>query len=93
MSARDAQVKTVTLDPDLAAFVDAKIKAGAYDKPDDVVAAGLRALRDREAGLEDWLRGPVAATYDGVREGWIATAPPGETFRAVRASRPKAKGR
>ena len=50
---------TVTLPPDVAALVEHKVRSGAYASASDVVREGLRALQERDAGLEHWLREEV----------------------------------
>lgn len=51
--------RTIKLTGDLEAFVDAQVESGAYATPEDVVRAGLEALRD--AGRQE----PEAWTADG----------------------------
>ncbi|MEX2138400.1 MAG: type II toxin-antitoxin system ParD family antitoxin [Pirellulales bacterium] len=41
-----------TVPPEFAPFVEYQISSGRYQSPDDVIAAGLRLLQDREARLE-----------------------------------------
>ena len=51
---------TVTLPPDLAAKVDARIASGAADDAVDVVRAGIEALEAADAAKLDALRAKVA---------------------------------
>jgi antitoxin ParD1/3/4 len=50
-----------------AAFIDAKVAAGDYASASEVVRAGLRALQERDAAVEKWLREDVARTYDAMK--------------------------
>jgi putative addiction module CopG family antidote len=41
-----------TIPPELTPFVEHQVASGRYHSPDEVIAAGLRLLQDREAQLE-----------------------------------------
>lgn len=56
--------RTFSLPPEQAAFIDAQVKSGSFASASEVVRAGLRALQERDAAVERWLREDVAATYD-----------------------------
>lgn len=56
--------RTFSLPAEQAAFIDAQVKAGSFASASEVVRAGLRALQERDAAVERWLREDVAATYD-----------------------------
>jgi antitoxin ParD1/3/4 len=47
-----------------AAFIDAQVASGAFASASEVVRAGWRALQERDAAVERWLREEVAPTYD-----------------------------
>jgi len=56
--------RTVSLPEEHAAFIDRMVASGAYASVSEVVRAGLRALQERDAAVERWLRDevvPVAA--------------------------------
>jgi len=60
--------RTFSLPPEQAAYIDAKGEDGAYASGSEVVRAGLRALRERDAAVERWLSEEVALkrrTVDG----------------------------
>jgi len=60
--------RTFSLPPEQAAYIDAKVEDGAYASGSEVVRAGLRALRERDAAVERWLSEEVALrrrTVDG----------------------------
>jgi len=48
----------------MAAIVEAKIKSGAYASVSEVVRDGVRALMEREAAVERWLREEVVAGHN-----------------------------
>ena len=56
--------RTVSLPREHAAFIDAQVASGAFASASEVVRAGLRALQERDAAVERWLRTDVVAAYD-----------------------------
>ena len=56
--------RTFSLPPEQAAYIDGKVKSGAYASSSEVVRAGLRALQERDAAFERWLREEVVPAYD-----------------------------
>ncbi|KAB2706092.1 antitoxin ParD1/3/4 [Ochrobactrum sp. RC6B] len=58
--------RTISLPSEQAAFIDSKIKTGDYASVSEVVRAGIRALRERDAAIERWLKNDVAASYDAM---------------------------
>ena len=56
--------RTFSLSAELVAFIDAQVKSGSFASASEVVRAGLRALQERDAAVERWLREDVAAAYD-----------------------------
>ncbi|MHC2105682.1 MULTISPECIES: type II toxin-antitoxin system ParD family antitoxin [unclassified Methylobacterium] len=62
-----SEKRTFSLPAEQAAFIDAQVKTGAFASASEVVRAGLRALQERDAAVERWLREEVVATYDAMR--------------------------
>ena len=58
-----AEKRTFSLPPEHAAFIDAKVSSGAYASGSEVIRAGLRALQERDAAVERWLRDEVVPVY------------------------------
>jgi len=56
--------RTFSLPAAQSAFIDAQVASGAFATASEVVRAGLRALQERDAAVERWLRDEVAPTYD-----------------------------
>ena len=65
--------RTIKLTGDLEAFVDAQVESGAYATPEDVVRAGLEALKGARkedgGGLTAWERETFAALKKKIDEG------------------------
>lgn len=61
--------RTFSLPAEHAAYIDAKVSTGAYASGSEVVRAGLRALQERDAAVERWLREDVAPVYDAIKAG------------------------
>ena len=59
--------RTVSLPAEQSAYIDAKVARGDYASASEVVRAGLRALRERDAAVERWLVEEVAPTYDAYK--------------------------
>jgi antitoxin ParD1/3/4 len=56
---RTSQQFSITLPDDLAEAIERKVKSGAYASVSDVVRDGVRALLERDAAVERWLREEV----------------------------------
>jgi antitoxin ParD1/3/4 len=63
MSTKPMQQVSIMLPHDLAEIIDGKIRSGAYVSASEVVCDGLRALLERDAAVEQWLREDAAAGY------------------------------
>ena len=74
------QTRTFDLLADQASYIDSLVGQGLYASPNDVIQAGLLALRDQSA-TEAWLRNEVVAAYDKV-EAEPTRAIPAETVFA-----------
>lgn len=59
--------RTFSLPAEQAAYIDAKVDSGAYASSSEVIRAGLRALQERDAAVERWLRDEVAPVYDAMK--------------------------
>jgi antitoxin ParD1/3/4 len=71
-----AEKRTVSLPPAQARYIDDLVATGGYASASEVVRAGLRALRERDAAVEHWLREEVAPIYDAMQ------ADPGRALNA-----------
>jgi antitoxin ParD1/3/4 len=70
---RTTQQFSITLPMDMAEIVEQKIKSGMYASASEVMRDGVRALLERDAALERWLRGdpskgvPAEKVVDRIR--------------------------
>lgn len=55
-----AEKRTFSLPSEQARFIDSLVESGAYATSSEVIRAGLRALQERDAAIERWLREDVA---------------------------------
>jgi antitoxin ParD1/3/4 len=62
-----AEKRTISLPSEHAAFIDEQVASGSYASASEVVRAGLRALQERDAAVERWLRDEVAPVYDAMQ--------------------------
>jgi antitoxin ParD1/3/4 len=88
-----SEKRTISLPAEHAAFIDAQVASGAFASASEVVRAGLRALQERDAAVERWLREDVAPTYDRWRANHGAGLSPedmAERMRKRHAARLKA---
>ena len=60
--------RTVSLPDDQTAYIDSLVASGAFASTSEVVRAGLRALREREAAVDRWLERDVIPVYDAMRD-------------------------
>ncbi len=58
--------RTFSLPAEQSDYIDSLVASGAYASASEVVRAGLRALRERDAAVERWLREEVAPVYDAM---------------------------
>ncbi len=80
-----SEKRTFSLPAEHAEFIDGKVASGAYASGSEVVRAGLRALQERDAAVERWLREEVAPVYDAMRKNPSRGIPAERAFAAVRS--------
>lgn len=76
--------RTVSLPAEQASYIDALVASGAFASASEVVRAGLRALQERDAAVERWLRVEVAETYDELQRTPEAVIPADDVAAALR---------
>jgi antitoxin ParD1/3/4 len=76
--------RTISLPLEHANYIDEKVQSGGYASASEVVREGLRALQDRDAAIEAWLRGDVAKTYDKMKADPSRAIPLADGFKALR---------
>jgi antitoxin ParD1/3/4 len=60
---RTTQQFSITLPHDMAELVERKIQSGAYASVSEVMRDGVRALIERDAAVERWLREEVISGH------------------------------
>jgi antitoxin ParD1/3/4 len=61
---RTTQQFSITLPLEMADAIERKIESGAYASVSEVMRDGVRALLERDAALERWLREEVVAGHN-----------------------------
>jgi antitoxin ParD1/3/4 len=77
--------RTFSLSAEQAAYIDAKVQAGGYASGSEVVRAGLRALQERDAAVERWLREEVVPVCEAIDGGRMETYPIDDVFRELKS--------
>jgi antitoxin ParD1/3/4 len=80
-----AQKRTFSLPPRQAKFIDAQVRAGTYASASEVVRAGLRALQERDAAIEHWLKSEAVPVYDAMKADPKRGLPAEKVFGDLRA--------
>jgi antitoxin ParD1/3/4 len=77
--------RTFSLPAEQSKFIDKQVKSGSYASGSEVVRAGLRALQERDAAVERWLREDVAPVYDAMKADPTRGIPAEKVFATIRA--------
>jgi antitoxin ParD1/3/4 len=62
-----AEKRTFSLPTEQASYIDTLVASGTYASASEVVRAGLRALQERDAAVERWLREEVVPVYEAMK--------------------------
>ena len=84
--------RTISLPEEHSAFIDAKVASGAYGSASEVVRARLRALQERDAAIERWLREEVVPTYEQLKADPGSAIPAEQVFAELRARNRRSAG-
>ena len=91
-----AEKRTFSLPSEQANYIDGLVASGAYATSSEVIRAGLRALQERDAAVERWLREdvvPVAAAMQADPGRAIPVDRVFDEIRKLHAERSKASER
>jgi antitoxin ParD1/3/4 len=84
MPLSSCEKRTVSLPSEQGRYIDGLVKSGAYASVSEVVRAGLRALEERDAAVESWLRTEVVQAYDELDADPGSAVPAAEVFTGLR---------
>ncbi len=77
--------RTISLPPAQAHYIDALVETGTYASASEVVRAGLRALQERDAVVDRWLKEEVIPVYDAMQADPSRGIPADQVKAAMRA--------
>lgn len=77
--------RTVSLPAEQSRYIDDLVASGSYASASEVVRAGVRALRERDAAVERWLREDVAPVYDAMLDDPDRAIAAEDVFASIRA--------
>ena len=90
---RSTQQFSITLPLDMAEAVESKVRSGGYASVSEVVRDGVRALLERDAAVERWLREEVVAGHQEYRADPSKGVPAEEVLRRIKGRRGACKAR
>jgi antitoxin ParD1/3/4 len=76
--------RTFSLPTEQASYIDSLVDSGTYASASEVVRAGLRALQERDAAVERWLREEVVPVYDAMQADPARGIPAEEVIESIR---------
>ena len=77
--------RTVSLPAEQSRYIDDMVASGSYASASEVVRAGVRALQERDAAVERWLREDVAPVYDAMLDDPDRGVAAEDVFASIRA--------
>src|ERR1700730_18084204 len=82
-----AEKRTFSLPTEQASYIDSLVASGTYASASEVVRAGLRALQERDAAVERWLKEEVVPVYDAMQADPGRGIPADQVLAALRTHR------
>ncbi len=77
--------RTFSLPAEQALYIDSLVATGTYASSSEVIRAGLRALQERDAAVDRWLREDVVPVAAALRADPGRALPADEVFGEIRA--------
>ncbi len=90
---RSTQQFSITLPHDMAEAVERKIQSGAYASVSEVMRDGVRALIERDAAVERWLRDEVMSGHAEYLADPSKVVPAEEVLHRIKARRTAEKAK
>lgn len=81
--------RTFSLPTEQANYIDSLVESGTYASASEVVRAGLRALQERDAAVDRWLREEVVPIYDAMQSKPERGRPADQVLATLRAHHAK----
>ena len=78
------QKRTFSLTEEQSGFIDRKVASGEYASSSEVIRQGLRAMQERDAAIEKWLREEVVPTLGRIENGTEKLLTSEEVRRSLR---------
>ncbi|MEO1746276.1 MAG: type II toxin-antitoxin system ParD family antitoxin [Pseudomonadota bacterium] len=80
------QKRTFSITEKQSAFIDKLVERGDYASASEVIREGIRAVQERDAELDAWLRGPVMETIRKIDSGEVKLIPDSEFWERFNES-------
>lgn len=79
-----AEKRTFSLPTEQARYIDELVTSGTYATSSEVIRAGLRALQERDAAVERWLREEVVPVAAAMQANPESAIPVDNVFDGIR---------
>jgi len=79
-----AEKRTFSLPSEQARYIDSLVTSGTYATSSEVIRAGLRALQERDAAVERWLREEVVPVATAMQAAPDRAIPADQVFAEIR---------
>lgn len=80
-----AEKRTFSLPSEQASYIDSLVATGTYATSSEVIRAGLRALQERDAAVDRWLREEVVPVAVAIQTSPERAIPVDRVFDEIRA--------